>query len=344
MFGKGASEHQYGKMGICMKTADSQTGLAHPKLLGSFIAGFDTITTHVLLIVFPVALDIFIWFGPHLRIKSLVDGIFAQFSQIPGLNMTQTSDTAQMSRDFWNFVGERFNLLTFIRTIPVGVPSLMSGKSPIEIPVGTPIFWDVPSGAGVLAIWVLFSLLGLSIGTFYYITVSQISLSGKINWRETASQWPGAAAQIVLLALLWVFLFLAISIPASCVISLFLLGGIPLGQIILFMFFGFVVWMFFPLLFSAHGVVVYHLNMVSSVRYSIRVARLNMPATSLFFLVMLLISQVMDIIWRWPSDNSWLALVGILGHGFVSTGLLAASFIYYRDSNQWLQKTLGLSV
>jgi hypothetical protein len=30
-------------------------------------------------------------------------------------------------------------------------------------------------------------------------------------------------------------------------------------------------------------------------------------------------------------------LVGILGHAFISTTLLAASFVYYRDMSNWLQ-------
>jgi hypothetical protein len=33
-------------------------------------------------------------------------------------------------------------------------------------------------------------------------------------------------------------------------------------------------------------------------------------------------------------------LVGIAGHAFVSTALLAASFIYYRDINAWLSVVL----
>jgi hypothetical protein len=30
-------------------------------------------------------------------------------------------------------------------------------------------------------------------------------------------------------------------------------------------------------------------------------------------------------------------LVGIVGHAFVSTALLASSFVYYRDINVWLK-------
>jgi hypothetical protein len=32
-----------------------------------------------------------------------------------------------------------------------------------------------------------------------------------------------------------------------------------------------------------------------------------------------------------------MTLVGIGGHAFITTALLSASFIYYRDMNVWLQ-------
>jgi hypothetical protein len=35
-------------------------------------------------------------------------------------------------------------------------------------------------------------------------------------------------------------------------------------------------------------------------------------------------------------------LVGITGHAFISTALLAASFIYYRDINDWLKVVLDM--
>ena len=35
-----------------------------------------------------------------------------------------------------------------------------------------------------------------------------------------------------------------------------------------------------------------------------------------------------------------MSLVGIAGHAFVTTGLLAASFVYYRDAMRWVQEFL----
>ena len=42
-------------------------------------------------------------------------------------------------------------------------------------------------------------------------------------------------------------------------------------------------------------------------------------------------------VWSAPKSDSWLALVGFAGHAFITTALLAASFVYYRDMSDWLQ-------
>jgi hypothetical protein len=38
-----------------------------PSLVRSIRAGFDAIANHITLIAFPLVLDSFLWFGPHLK-------------------------------------------------------------------------------------------------------------------------------------------------------------------------------------------------------------------------------------------------------------------------------------
>jgi hypothetical protein len=57
----------------------------------------------------------------------------------------------------------------------------------------------------------------------------------------------------------------------------------------------------------------------------------------LFLLAFVIINQGLNFLWNTPSQGSWLMLVGIGGHAFVSTALLASSFVYYRDINAWLK-------
>jgi hypothetical protein len=72
--------------------------------------------------------------------------------------------------------------------------------------------------------------------------------------------------------------------------------------------------------------------------------RLTLPKTSLLFLSMLVISEGLDTLWRVPGERSWMSFVGVLGHAFVSTSLLAASFIYYRDATRWVQRLIQQSL
>jgi hypothetical protein len=48
-------------------------------------------------------------------------------------------------------------------------------------------------------------------------------------------------------------------------------------------------------------------------------------------LVILLIGRSVDWLLLLADDGSWLTWFGIWGHAFVSTALLAATFIFYRD-------------
>jgi hypothetical protein len=53
-----------------------------------------------------------------------------------------------------------------------------------------------------------------------------------------------------------------------------------------------------------------------------------------------MLSVGLNFLWAIPPKDSWIALVGILAHAFVTTALLAGSFIYYRDMYVWLSTAL----
>jgi hypothetical protein len=66
-------------------------------------------------------------------------------------------------------------------------------------------------------------------------------------------------------------------------------------------------------------------------------ARFTLPTSGMFVLCVFLLSIGLNYLWDVPPDDSWMKLVGIGGHAFITTALLAASFVYYRDMNVWLQ-------
>jgi hypothetical protein len=92
-----------------------------------------------------------------------------------------------------------------------------------------------------------------------------------------------------------------------------------------------------PLFFTPHGIFVRRQNAFGSIMSSLRMSRFTLPTSSMFVLCVFLLSRGLDYLWLVPPKNSWLTVVGIAGHSFISTTLLSASFIYYRDMTNWLQ-------
>ncbi len=321
-----------------MNTQRTKTLSAPPSLIASLKAGFDAIANHITLILFPVALDLLLWFGPHLKLTGLVNAIERQAEFLFNGQDPTLNQLLQANRELWAFAAERINLLAALRSYPVGIPSLMASILPVSNPIGTPMKVEVASLFAVLLVWLMTTLVGLAAGALYFGVVAQVALTNQINWRQILQDWPKASLQVILLALFWTGLLVAVSIPSSCMISVMALGGLTLAQCALLMYLGLLLWIFFALVFSPHGIFVSGQKMFHSVKSAMVLTRHTLPSTSLFLLIAILLSKGLDMLWQVPEETSWLALVGVAGHAFVTTGLLAASFVYYRDASRWVQQ------
>lgn len=320
--------------------SDSQTAPPPPKLLLSLRMGFDTITNHIVLILIPVALDLFLWLGPHLRLQNLIKPVVSQLIASNGFQDPGASEMLEAGQDAWMVLAERFNLFSILRSYPVGIPSLIASKLSLNTPIGLPFIYELNSISLVALFSLVLLIFGLVLGTYYFIVVAQAAIYDEVRWRQSLQNWPWASLQVILLALVWIGIFVAVSIPGGCLVSSLALVGMPVGQCALLLYAGFILSMFFPLLFSPHGIFVNHDNMFASLRASFRLTRYTLPTTGLFFLIILLISQGLDLVWQIPPDTSWLTLIGLVGHAFVVSGLLAASFVYYRDAGYWVDNLL----
>jgi hypothetical protein len=320
-----------------MEVSESSTSPAPPNVITSLRAGFDAIANQIILILFPIGLDLWLWFGPHLQVKQLLTGLITKLELPPTLDTAQGSNLVPSTTELLQTMVERINLMTILRAYPIGVPSLMVGRLPIEIPIGKPLFLDIYSPLMLIALWIVFTLVGLCVATFYFQLVSQAALSGRVFWRQSVGAWPWTFRQVVGLTLLITIFLLVLSIPSSCFISLLTISGLPFGELGLLLYFGFLIWLLFPLIFTPQGIFVDHQNILISIQKSIRLVRMTLTTTALLVFVVFVISAGMDILWRVPVESSWLTLVGITGHAFVATGLLATTFVYYRDADRWVQ-------
>jgi len=317
-----------------MNSTNLQVIPAPPSLMKSLMAGFDAISNHIGLILISITLDVCLWFFPRVRLTALLQTAGEGAAAVSGVSGPELLERlAELTAEL--------NMLSALRTFPVGIPSLLAGRSPMATPIGQPLNWDVPSIEIAFVLWILFSLIGLITGTLYFTIVSQVALSGKVVWRQALNQWPWASLQVFYLSIFWVGLLSSTIGPFLCFLSILLTGGAGLEQFMLIVFLVFgvlLIWMLLPLAFSPHGIFVIHLPMWKSIKKGVRLTRATLPSTALFFLSVIVLSEGLRLLWNVPPDNSWWILVGMAGHAFITAGLLAASFIYYRDAEHWFNQ------
>ncbi|MEO5888391.1 MAG: hypothetical protein ABIQ77_12090, partial [Anaerolineales bacterium] len=135
----------------------------------------------------------------------------------------------------------------------------------------------------------------------------------------------------------WLIGLLIILLPVMFILTLLAFINPLLANAAIFVMLLLSFWLIVPLFFAPHGIFARGQNAFYSALTSLRLARFTFPTSGMFVISALILSQGLNLLWSVPPNDSWMTLVGIAGHAFITTAILAASFVYYRDMNVWLQ-------
>jgi hypothetical protein len=313
-----------------------------PKLITSLRSGFDAVANHIGLILLPVVVDLFLWLGPHFSLKNILLPMGQGFATLPGFDAPEMSDLLQHSQELWHSMAEQINLAMTVRTYPIGIPSLMAVLFPLDTPFGKAPVAQIGSVGLAALLLLIFMLAGLVAGSFYFASVAR---AVTIKPQQTSpSGYAWFAGQTILLSVSWLALFILVAIPATLILGIMAMINAAFATLGMMLLGVVMIWIIVPLMFSPHGIFLYRQNALYSMLNSVRLVRFILPGTGLFFLAIIILSQGLDLLWQVPPPNSWLTLVAITGHSFVTTSLLAASFVYYRDAMQWVQELVNRSI
>ncbi len=303
-----------------------------PGVISSIKAGFDTIASHITAMFLPMLLNLFLWLGPRLRINALFDLIRNDAI----LNwQTRGASAVEIQRfiDWYDKTVPMLNLFWLLRTFPIGVSTLMFPQEPSRTPLGDANILQV-SMISLLGWMFLLTLIGWIGGGLYFRTVSRLATANKDDQPISISR---SIIQTILISILWGILTTMIAVPIFIVLALAAQFNPFVANIFVLFLSLASMWVIVPLFFWPHGVFVRKQNVITSIISSVQMARFTLPTSSMFVLAVFLLSFGLNFLWSIPPENSWITIVGILGHSFVTTALLAGSFIYYRDMNIWLQ-------
>jgi hypothetical protein len=321
-----------------METQKLETLPPPPGVIASLQAGFNVVSNRVALIILPVLLNAFLWLGPRLSVGKWYGDLLNNWITLlkqngfPAKDLALYTDNAPALIDFF----QKMNWLGWVRTLPIGIPVLLldiPSKFPVPTPLGIQNVVQLPSFAVVAGSVFLLTFVGWLGGGLYFRIVAGASLGDD----EAGIGLLRAFAQTILLSVIWIIGSVIILLPFILIMTVLAALSAVLAEVVFFIILFFMFWLVVPLFFTPHGIFVRKQNAVASIMSSLRMSRFTLPTSSMFVLSVFLLSRGLSYLWTIPTSDSWLMLVGILGHAFISTTLLAASFVYYRDMSNWLQ-------
>ncbi|MGE5073749.1 MAG: hypothetical protein ACM3MF_09995 [Anaerolineae bacterium] len=286
----------------------------------------------------PLALDIMLWLGPRFSLDRFIQPFLRSVGTMAAGNGLKPEDV-QVSLEMYTKFFQAFNLLGIIRTFPIGISSLMSGVMPTQTPLGAPAVIEITSPLVVVAALMLLILTGWILGGLYFLWVAVLATPGAAA--ENRAPAGRAVLQTVVYAAIWSVVGWVVGLPLAALLYVLFTFSALLGEIVLLVLGFLSMWLVVPIFFSPHGIFVRKQNAITSIMSAFEMTRFTLPTSSLFVLIVFLLGMGLNLLWAKPVADSWMVLVGIFGHAFITTALLASSFVYYHNMTAWLQMALA---
>lgn len=306
-----------------------------PGIINSIKAGFDMIATHITAILLPLLLNLFLWLGPRLHMDALFNSIKDDVVSIWRSGGVPAADI-QRILTWYEATIPNINLFWLVRTLPIGISSLLFPQEAVSTPLGNPLILQVSAASLIGWIFTL-NLAGWIGGGLYFRSVAWLAIPDKENPPIRISH---AITQTVLTSILWSILSVIIIVPVFLLLAVVLQFSAFIANLLILFLSLISMWVVVPFFFWPHGIFLRRQNFATAIFSSVQMTRFTLPTSSMFVLTVFLLSVGLNFLWTIPPEDSWMTLVGIFGHSFVTTALLAASFVYYRDMNTWLQAVI----
>jgi hypothetical protein len=306
---------------------ENQQIIRPPGVIATLTKGLDLTAKHLWLGLVPVALDVFFWLGPRLSFRQLIEQLVVFWQQeaiVTGLNEEVLLELAPHT-----------NLLTSLSVPLIGVPTYVVGPVPERTPIATRVF-ELENVWIWAALFILLSLIGLFLTSVYMGLVSEVvrkqQPDGEIvvlahgRWKRFFLAWLQLLATVIVLLIVAVILYIPLLLISSL---LFLFNG-QLATLVLFTGPIFGVWLLFYLVFVPHGLILTGRPIWRAVVESFKLVQLNLLPVLGLLISVVVINQGLDWLLLTADDGSWFSLISIVGHAYVNTALVVATFVFYR--------------
>ncbi len=298
----------------------------------SLTQGFETAASRLGLLLLPLLLDLFLWFGPRASFAPAIHTIVDGFQHNMEIFASESKAKVPTS---WDEVAQSLELqLGGVETqyFPlIGVPTVLAARQAEPLPFDyspSVVIFDTLGGFFVARVAILAG--GLVLGTLYAALVAQQVIDGRFTLADF-TRLPMIVAQLVLLGLIAIAIFAVVIMPFMLLAALASMISPGLSQFVLLLGQMLILWISLFGVFTLPGMLVNKRNLFGALWDSIRLVQWNLMSTIFLLTIGFVINIALGIVWSLAGLGSWLVLAAIGGHAFVTTGIMASRFVFFKD-------------
>jgi hypothetical protein len=300
-------------------------------VIDSLSAGYRFLGRRVELIIIPVLLDLWLWLGPRLSVTPLLEDFVQYYERAAGMQ-DMPAVAPGMSPQILLEAGQNTNLMdALVSGTLLHVPSLLATIGPVSAST----VYEITRPLTAVGLFTGLSIFGLLIGVLYMnLLARQLPLGSGAKpasagelLRHVLRQW----LMVMLFILVMTLLLFAGALPVVMGSALLAFVSPALSSVLVFMYMGTVLVLFFYLYFVTTAIVLDDLPLHKAVVQSFIVVRANFLATLLFIVLTTVISVGITLIMRQLTQGPSIGVaIAILVNAYIGSGLALALFVFYR--------------
>jgi hypothetical protein len=299
-------------------------------------AGYAAINRQLWVLLLPVAVDMFLWLGPHVSYSPLVAPTVTRATEWVRHATPEPAELGQPSiasdlediRQRLVEYSDETNALSLVANGPLALPSLsgwVAESGDLTFVTG----W--PEGLALLTGCFVASLL---LGGCFYGAIARAATRAPGGLLPVAQSAPGKSLRVLGFVAAALGLGLLLGLPMLLLMGFALLVAPVVAYVGAVALLAAVVYAALHLSFATAAIFVSNVGPLAAIRRSVRLVRRNLyPALGLLGLTWLILAGMAQV-WLVLANNLP-APVGVglstLGNAYIASGLVAASMIFYLE-------------
>jgi hypothetical protein len=293
-----------------------------PGIIDSLSTGFGFVVRRPYFVLVPILVDVLVWKAPAVTAGPLVERLGGRILDIASASVASPDDLLGLNTQVTAFVDAIGNW-NLVGVLGWQVPTFFG------VGAGGAGGVSLSSMASIVLLLFALALLGVLVGCAFLMPLAWLARGEQIDvpqlFQDLPRVWMRLAGYLGLLVLIGVvvgglalLLFGLTTMFSPALASLVLLAALVVG-ILAFVY----------LFLGDEAVVVGGASPVRAIRESVAIARAHLWSVVGFFIISMVISQGLDLIWRRLAATEAGTWASLICSAAIATGLAASVMVYY---------------